>query len=748
MRAEIGRLAVIILLLLSLVIIVPAPKASADWEGLELGVGRYTGNYTYVPGETMEILLKGSPGPIYTVWIVSPTGTETEHRSMVQIGGSGVATITYTIGTNVDDGDYYIKVTENGTYIDQVPYKVQAYDFSLETDQSAYLIGDEMRIFWTANYLKDQTLPPDGILTLRIWNATKEWNGTAWVINNTYLMETQTHTSPVGSTSYTIRSNVNKDAVFWVDGWFNNTQGTRHQKARANFTVKVLGFSVELDKTQFTLDSLMFIDITTFVTTNQSSIVPLAVEPNCEIIIDVYEKQDHVQTVIPTIGPYTTDSHGKFSHILKLDSTNFSVNKEYELLIKAVKHDESYNSWIKIVDFTTTEFTPVSLVLNLDRDRYTSGETLWMNVSAITSTEGGSTFTYIFEARDTSSLGTLFAREVSDNSSFSYKIDDEFTGLLWVHVTVDDGQGNREEATRFVSVDYAIMLVNLDAITYLAGDDIEISYEVVSAEMTEPTIFFKVTDVLGSVVDEGVVSSAADSPTAGTFNFRIPSVPSESYNFTIYASQSGNIVSGVTTAHLFRGYSIILDFNNRVYAPGQTMAVDYQIVALGHSIMPSTFTLTYGLQNGPLLTLQTSSPEGRLIYAVPDDLDEGVQIFVVQSPDMSEQVAEVVEIQQGANPFWHSEIFDMPVVSFVMLILVLFSLAVTMRTRRTLNGLKYQMMVEGTKRGGDPAPQKTTQTGGSSTVSCIDCEKPIEVTTSRRPIELMCPHCGSLQHLE
>ena len=79
----------------------------------------------------------------------------------------------------------------------------------METDQSAYLIGDEMRIFWTANSLKDQTLPPDGVLTLKIWNATRDWNGTHWVLNNTQLITTQSHTSPAGSTSYVIPSTVN-----------------------------------------------------------------------------------------------------------------------------------------------------------------------------------------------------------------------------------------------------------------------------------------------------------------------------------------------------------------------------------------------------------------------------------------------------------------------------------------------------------------------------------------------------------
>jgi predicted RNA-binding Zn-ribbon protein involved in translation (DUF1610 family) len=37
---------------------------------------------------------------------------------------------------------------------------------------------------------------------------------------------------------------------------------------------------------------------------------------------------------------------------------------------------------------------------------------------------------------------------------------------------------------------------------------------------------------------------------------------------------------------------------------------------------------------------------------------------------------------------------------------------------------------------------------GSMTMECVECGNPIEVTTTRRPIEIMCPHCGEIQLLE
>ena len=70
---------------------------------------------------------------------------------------------------------------------------------------------------------------------------------------------------------------------------------------------------------------------------------------------------------------------------------------------------------------------------------------------------------------------------------------------------------------------------------------------------------------------------------------------------------------------------------------------------------------------------------------------------------------------------------------------------------RIIRELKYKEVAETRKRPSTmDRPHKVASSGSVAGImlSCENCEKPIEVTTSRRPIEVMCPHCGEIQLLE
>jgi len=48
-----------------------------------------------------------------------------------------------------------------------------------------------------------------------------------------------------------------------------------------------------------------------------------------------------------------------------------------------------------------------------------------------------------------------------------------------------------------------------------------------------------------------------------------------------------------------------------------------------------------------------------------------------------------------------------------------------------------------------PPPPSTAGPGPAPmTVSCKACSAPIEITTSKRPIEVMCPSCGETQMVQ
>ncbi len=707
---------------------------------LTINQGRYTGNTTFVPGEIVEVTIEADIGDWYAATIQGPGGVPQNLRPPFQIGSSGDAIITYTVGDSAFDGYYNISMhLDNITFAGAVHFFVKGYDLMIETDREAYLVGDEVRIFWTANNIKNQTLPnyPDGVTTIDVFA-----NDGATVSRLFHKVVAET---PAGSTAFTIPATVNKDADFFIKGWHNSSLAfpIRFQSAIANFQIGDLAVTVDLDKPQYTIDSLLSITVKTVVRINQT--VQFS-EPGCTASIKIYKETDLVNEV-ENIGVLTTNSRGNLEHIYKFNLSKFQ-NTSYVVRVVAFKWDETYGTDSDDYPFLISEFPSISIVLDLDKEEYTSAETLQLNVTAVaTGTGQTASFTYIYEVRDTNESGNLFARETKTVNQFTYKILDDFVGTLWIHVTVDDGQGNREDKTKEIEVDYAIVLVNLDKVNFLSGETIEISYQVVSTQMTNPYIFYIVKDAEESVVKEGAVGAGQETDS---FEFVVPSPPSGMYEFTVIAIEDGIRAEGKAIASLFTGYVLLLEFNRNTYAPGDTMAIDYEIIALGESQIPNTFTITYGLRNGPRITYQTQSPTGRLLYLIPNDIDEGDQLFWATSDIGGEvnevMVNEVIVVQGNANPFWHSEIFDMPFIIFFMLLVMLILIAMVLRQRRVINEVRYQKMVDVSKKVVETP--KVAATGTHATISCVSCENPIEIMTSRRPIEVMCPHCGEIQRIE
>ena len=743
MRREF-RAIISIFLALAFIITIAPSTTRAEWEGLELLPSRYTGNYTFVPGETVEMVLHATPGELYNVTIVPP-GTQSPVENKVEnnvlIDDSGTATVHHEIGETTPDGEYILRIRQGTNLTAEHRFQVQAYKFDIETDRDAYLVGDEMKIFWTANNLRDQTLPADGYVSIDIWSSVTDENN---VTTHSLLFHTA-DISPAGSTSFEIPPTANKNAEYFVEGWFNDTQAfaKRHQYAQTSFTIKYLGVILDLDKDQYALGSLMFINLRTVVTNNAST--PKSTdtgEPGCQVEIAIYEENDYSESKIPG-GTLTTDSHGNLQYIIQLNPPIFNIDvTNYIVEIQASKWDKAFNSRIEARDFTITNFPSITALLDFDQDRYTSGESLSVNVTAQAIGTGQDvstpTFTYLYEVRDTNATGDLFARETKTINSFSYDIIEDFTGTLWIQVTVDDGEGNTVSVIKFIPVDYAFVLVNLNKITYLANEELTISYDVVSTLLTSPSIFYDIRDAEGSVVKEGYVETAASE-----FSFTVPDPASDSYEFTVHAIDNGIRVEGKATARLFTGYVLTLSFNKATYTPGNTMAVDYEIIPLGDSSLPSTFRFTFGLLNGPEITYQTQSATGRLIYKIPEDIDEGDQIFYA-SADIGGSASEVITIESSSNPLWENTIFGMPLISFFVLVVAFFSLFIAMRQRKTIKSLKYGKILD-TKQSSD---RRHSTSGAAMEIECESCEKPIEVTTSRRPIEVMCPHCGEIQMLE
>jgi len=97
----------------------------------------------------------------------------------------------------------------------------------------------------------------------------------------------------------------------------------------------------------------------------------------------------------------------------------------------------------------------------------------------------------------------------------------------------------------------------------------------------------------------------------------------------------------------------------------------------------------------------------------------------------------------GGVGFWSTDVGGAPVYAIVLgLLFLLVLVAVVGLWRRTGGGFRFL------HRGTPPPPPEGPTHASAATpmsVNCRRCGKPIDLTTSRRPIEVMCPSCGETQ---
>jgi hypothetical protein len=713
---------------------VPTPLRGAVTD-LELVPGKYTGTTTYVPGEMMNIIIQGDTESenfeVYSVMgeeILIPGGN-------IQIPPSGSVKVSYEV-PNVPDGDYLIRVKRPNAAIEaEAEFSVQGYNFKIETDRNAYLSSDAIRVFWTANNLKDQTLPSSGVGKIEV--MMQDPNNPASAVR---ILEPHLFTTSAGSVSFKIPPIVNYSMEYYVDGWFNSssTAPLRSQHSKADFSIKRLGVIISMDKDQYTASSLMRLSVRTLASNSAANpSLSDTAEPECNVSITIKKVGDFN----PTYGPITlkTDSQGILTHIIALTNEIYVEGAIFELEIYAYK---GTNSISDSQSFEIVSSSSISIVLDFNRAQYASGETLYVNSTAsaigdVTST----TFTYILEIRALSSNGSLFARDTQVHGNFSFAIPMNFEGPLWMKVTADDGTGNSASVIQQVSVSYALVLVNSDKNYYAPNDELHITYTIIGNMESQPNTFYIVYDSEGNVVDEGPT-------TLGEFNFIVPSAPSSRYVFTVFASAGGRVVEGTDEAALFSGYLLNLNFNRGYYGPGDIIAVNYNIIVLGSTNTPSSFSITYGLVNGPISSMQTARTSGTLIYTIPDDVDQGDQIFMATCDFGTTQASasEVLLVRSGTNPLWYLKISDIPIFSIGVLLIALLALYSTYRTRKRVKSMEKDGFVK-SPGPGETTHSKRSQESSDNLVDCVECGNPIEITTSRRPIEVMCPHCGEIQHI-
>jgi hypothetical protein len=325
---------------------------------------------------------------------------------------------------------------------------------------------------------------------------------------------------------------------------------------------------------------------------------------------------------------------------------------------------------------------------------------------------------------------------------YQYTIPTTFDGSILFSATVDDGQGNRRFDSRTFFVVLGILVVNLDRSEYGGGETITATYSLTRnpAVLTNPTYYYEIFDTSGILVRSGVA-------TGSSVQYQVPQVPSNSYMFRITAAEAGRALSGSSTAFIVSGVLLSIGFDRPSYNPGETMRISYTLTPRGRTALPSNFLFFIGMPGAPQKTVQTTASSGAITYTVPGGMNQGAQFVTVQEANTGAYAVESVTIGQ-TNPLW-SDIGGIPAIVVVLgLFLALLFILMILVWRRTMGGMVPRAPGE-RPRMEKPAPSASAQPGPAPmTVTCKACSAPIEITTSKRPIEVMCPSCGETQMVQ
>ncbi len=709
-----------------------APAANAAFQGaaVVLTPGLYTGTNVYVPGETMTVTAYATAGDVleFQFWNAL-TGIPTSTIGNQTVGTSGQKTVQFAIPVSWADGIWYqVRVTDlTSAQVRVRVFAIETYDFRVWTDRSAYLPGDTVVASWSATLIKDGSPAPTGVGDIQAYTG-----------GGTNLMPAPGHyafNASQGSVSFVLPPGLAPYQDATVYGWFNDTAGLRPYADTADFAIGDLRLSVATDQGTYSPGGIVTVDLTSRVQVSPIGPGPFdPTEPG--ILVNVTVSDLVTGTPVAAYGAtgLVTDAHGHVAYLFQLNATTTGTYQ-----VTAVGTANGVITVSVGVTFNVATTTSITVLLKLDKGQYLSGDLITATATAAPT----GTYTYSWTVVDTTNFPAILAVSSGPSGTYTYAIQAAFEGAIEVSVYANDGLGHASPtATQTAGVDFGYMAVSLDRAEYNPGDTITATFSLVhgSAVLTNPTYYYKVEDTGGAMVASGSV-------TGNSVSYRTPDPASARYTFSITASQDGRTVEGTATAYQVSGFLLSLSLDRSSYLPGETAQVTYTITPRGSSVLPLQYRFQLWLLGGAAPTLvTTTSSTGVLRLGIPEGTSTGDLILAVSESNTGALAYNVLHVG-AVNPL-ETKVAGIPLYDLLLTLLVIvLLLAVVLIWRRTGMGPSPRAAEAGRPTPPPPPPSGPAHPAGTGpmSVSCKHCGASIEITTSKRPIEVMCPSCGETQ---
>ena len=705
---------------------IPTARANFTGAAVTLAPGKYTGTNIYVPGETITITLTATPADSIDLLIQNASGTPSASLTGLVIPTSGQRVVPWTVPATWPDGfTYSVQATDTtSAQVRTRPFSIETYGLRVWTDRTAYLPGDSVSIHWSATLIQNSAPAPDGVGAIQVLDTAG---------NNLLPVSQVNFTSSQGSYNFTLSGSLAPGTRGWVYTWFNSTDGLRRTSSVDTFLVNNLGVLVVVQRATYAPSDVVTVSIYTRVTPNPATTHTTdPVAPNIPVSVNVTDLSSATVVAAYSATGLVSDGSGFLSYVFQLAST--PTTGSYEVDATATAHGVLSATSSDTFDVAATASLSVQLILN--KLQYMSGDTI--SAQAQVFATGTPTLTYTWTVTDSGTGNILAYAPGSSSATYGFATATSYQGNLYVSVVVNDGNGTTASAQATARVAFGYLALSLDKSQFNPGDTITASFSLQSNVITNPTYYWE-------VADNGGTTAAAGSTTSGSATFQTPNPASSRYTFTVTASMNGRTVTASQNSYQVGGYFLSISLDRTSYNPGDTMTITYTLTPRGTAVLPAAYHFGISLFGVTSKNVDTTSATGTLQMTVPAGAPTGDMLMEVYEGNTGAYVYQTVHIGP-VNPLV-MDVAGVPLFDILIFLLFLvLLLAVILLWRRTGMG-RAPPAAEAAKPSTPPPPPPSQQgqAAGPMTVACKHCGASIEITTSKRPIEVMCPSCGETQ---
>jgi hypothetical protein len=724
-------------------------------------------NNWYAPGDSVTIRLQGDMvtdgnQDIYDVVIWEnpadcwdPYDQRIEDFDNVKLDDNGEATIVFEGADtdSIDDGFYDVEILDkdylesNGVVTDchtigDPDFWIRLYHIEVFTDRNGYVPGDMVDVFYNVFNIRDGS-PGDSIAT----DMRGEWE---FVSSDGKSDDAGSFTDASGVIELQIDNQGDPTGTYLLYIWVNGTSdgGDREISGQPYLLfINVDSLSLSAFCSDLTGGNVIEGDTMAVIVSTTSG--GASAEPGIEVEIQILDGTGASATQISGYGGnFVSDINGNVVYVFTLGA-QFTVGNTYTC--KAIgDHPQSPQSDSDEDTFDVeSDRGVISVNAVFDKGQYMSGDSMSVTVNAAAPMGHAAPNTYSMMVYPgmCGMPGNVLHLAVQATNAFTWNIPNDFTGWMCFSFEVYNADGDFGTDQQSFSIAYGYLVVNASPEEYSEGNTITVTYSLESNVMTSPSYTYRVLDAGGSVVEAGEASG-------GQFTYVVPSVASTKYTFFVIANQNGRAVTGTDEADLITGFFLSITFDREIYSAGDTMKITYEVKKRGDLELPEVFRFSYSLAGGIADDYQSTSSSGEFTYKIPSGMNEGTFLFSASESSTNTAASEEITMR-GGNPLWWAKLAEIPAFDIILLILIiiLFIMLWRMRGRGAAARAPEEeaMAPEGEAAPPPPPPAGTTSmeeaSAGPSAMSvpCKSCGTGIELTTSKRPIEVMCPSCGETQ---